>query len=270
MAQAEAAFGKSYPASAVKFYQQAAALDPAWYDAKLYSGDAYFRLQDWVNAGVWFQKAIDLDPDRETAYRYWGDALYHSGDSQGARLKYEQGIVAEPYTRVSWNGLQQWANVTHTAGAMPQIKRPEFTTPNGTLQVDPALTTETGDGHASWLVYEQARVAHGARTLNQPIVPGGTDSNGIIHPSGYRHSLAEETESLNAMLADVQKKMDAGTVTAAKLEPSIALLLKLQKDGMLQCWIVLNGADGGIRADYPAYRAAHRELLVAYIDRYIL
>ena len=39
---------------------------------------------------------------------------------------------------------------------------------------------------------------------------------------------------------------------------------------MLECWIVLNGADAGIRYDYPAYRKEHRDLLVAYLDRYVL
>jgi hypothetical protein len=54
------------------------------------------------------------------------------------------------------------------------------------------------------------------------------------------------------------------------LEPSIKSLLQLQKDGMLECWILLGGSDGGIRYDYPGYRQQNRELLVAYIDRYIL
>jgi hypothetical protein len=33
---------------------------------------------------------------------------------------------------------------------------------------------------------------------------------------------------------------------------------------------VLNGSDGGIRYDYPAYRKEHRELLVAYLEKYVL
>jgi tetratricopeptide (TPR) repeat protein len=227
-------------------------------------------MKDATNAGIWFQRAIDIDPDRDTAYRYWGDAIYKSGDSAGAKMKYEQAVVAEPYAKPAWIALQQWATVTKTPVSRPEITRPEFTTPDGKLQVDPALTTETGDGHASWLVYQNARVAHGARTLKQPIAGGAYDANGQLTPKGYRHSLAEETECLTAMLASVQEKLNRGIVTPEKLEPSLKLLLQLQKDGMLECWILFGGSDGGIRYDYPGYRKEHRELLVAYVDRYIL
>jgi len=161
-------------------------------------------------------------------------------------------------------------NATKTQAHLPQIVRPEFTTPDGKLKVDAALATDSGDGHSSWLGYENARVGHGARTLSQPIVAGASDKNGQLTPSGYRHSLVEEKESLDAMLADVYAKLAAGTLTKEKLEPSLKTLIQLQKDGMLECWIVLNGADAGIRYDYPAYRKEHRELLVAYLDRYVL
>jgi tetratricopeptide (TPR) repeat protein len=268
--EAEAAFGNHEIDKALKLYESAAVVDPKWYIPRLYAGDMYYRMKDATNAGIWFQKAIDIDPDRDTAYRYWGDAIYHAGDSAGAKVKYEQAVVAEPYAKPAWIALQQWATVTKTPVSRLEITRPDFTTPDGKLQVDPALTTETWDGHASWLVYQNARVAHGARTLTQPIVAGASDANGQLTPKGYRHSLAEETECLTAMLASVQEKLNSGVVTAGKLEPSIKSLLQLQKDGMLECWILLGGSDGGIRYDYPGYRQQHRELLVAYIDRYIL
>jgi tetratricopeptide (TPR) repeat protein len=268
--EGEAAFVNHEIEKALKLYQNAAEVDPKWYTPRLYAGDMCYRMKDATNAGIWFQRAIDIDPDRDTAYRYWGDAIYKSGDSVGARVKYEQAVVAEPYAEPAWIALQQWAKITKTPVSRPEITRPEFETPDGKLQVDPALTTETGDGHASWLVYQNARVAHGARTLKQPIGPGAYDANGQLTPKGYRHSLAEETECLIAMLANVREKLSSGAVKAEKLEPSIKLLLQLQKDGMLECWILLGGADGGIRYDYPGYRRQHRELLVAYVDRYIL
>ena len=270
MKGAEAEFVNHEIDKAFRLYERAAVIDPKWYTPRLFAGDMCYRMKDTKNAGIWFQRAIDIDPDRDTAYRYWGDALYHSGDSVGAKVKYEQAVVAEPYADPAWIALRQWASVTKTPIRRPDITRPDFTTPDGKLQVDPALTTETGDGHASWLVYQNARVAHGARTLKQPIAAGAYDANGQLTPTGYRHSLAEETECLTAMLANVQEKLNSGIVKPEKLEPSIKLLLQLQKDGMLECWILLGGSDGGIRYDYPGYRQGHRELLVAYVDRYIL
>jgi tetratricopeptide (TPR) repeat protein len=270
MKEAEAAFARSDLAAAVDLYKRAAALDPTWYDPALYTGDCYFRLKDVPNAGIWFQKAIAIDPDRETAYRYWGDSLYRSGDIEGSKKKFELAVIAEPYGKTVWLAMQQWANAAHAQVVRLQIVKPEVSAPDGKLQQDATLISDTGDGHASWLVYEQARVARGARVLNQFIVPGATDTKGIIHPSGYRHSLIEESESLTAMLTDVQAKLKAGTVTMDGLEPSIKNLLRLQKDGMIDCWIVLNAADVGIRADYPTYRKDHRDLLVAFVDRYMV
>jgi len=55
-----------------------------------------------------------------------------------------------------------------------------------------------------------------------------------------------------------------------KLDPTLKSLLALDKDGMLECWILLNGADQGIVQDYAAYRAAHRDLLHAYMDKYVV
>jgi tetratricopeptide (TPR) repeat protein len=270
MKEAETAFARNDMAAAVEFYKRASALDPSWYDPALYAGDTYFRLKDISNAGLWFQKAIVLDPDRETAYRYWGDALAHSGDLENSKKKFEQAVVAEPYGKNSWLALGQWAKLAHAQVFRPQIVRPEFTTPGGKLQADPTLAQESGDGRASWQVYQKVRVAYGASGLNQIIVAGGTDANGIIHPSGYRHSLAEESESLTAMLSDVQAKLKAGTVMVDKLDPSIKNLLQLQNAGMIDCWVIMNAADTGIRADYPAYRKDHRELLLTFIDRYMV
>jgi tetratricopeptide (TPR) repeat protein len=268
--EAEVAFSNHDIEKALKLYQDAAEIDPTWYSPRVFAGDMYYRMKDWTNAGIWFQKAINIDADRDTAYRYWGDALMGAHDAVNAKVKFEQAVVAEPYSKLGWIALRNWATTTKTPTTDLQITRPDFTTPDGKLQVDPALTSETGDGHASWLVYQNARVAHGARTLVQTVVPGASDAAGQILPNGYRHSLAEETECLTAMLADVQQKLKSGIVTQEKLEPSLKALLQLQNGGMLESWILLSAYDAGIRYDYPAYRKQHRDLLLAYIDRYIL
>ncbi len=66
----------------------------------------------------------------------------------------------------------------------------------------------------------------------------------------YRHSLAEESESLRTAL-DVVKNQK---IPNDKLDPTLKSLVALDKDGMLECWILLNGADAGVAKDYAAYR----------------
>jgi tetratricopeptide (TPR) repeat protein len=268
--QAEAAFGRSDLATALQLYIQAAGLDPDWYAPILCVGDTYFRMKDGSNAGVWFAKAIAIDPDRETAYRYWGDALFRAGDRDGAREKFVESVVAEPYVNPPMSELAQWAKVTGHQIVQPAITRPDFTTPDGILRIDPSLAASTQDGRSSWIVYQQYRVAHGARTLNQPIVAGGSDANAVVTPSGYRHTIAEEHAAMRAMLAEIETKLKSGSLTEDKLDPSIRNIRILEKSNVLGAWIALNAADAGIRSDYPAYRAHHREHLIDYVNHYLI
>jgi len=267
--QAEQAFSQQNFQAAAPLYVKAAQADPQWYLAALDAGDAYFRMRDFKNADVWFAKAAAIDPNRETAYRYWGDALWASGDKMGAKAKYVDAIIAEPFVGSTWSKLEQWAGATHTPFIIVRVHRPEFTTANGQLKVDVSLEKETGDGHASWLVYEQVRVAHGAPTAGQPIMAGASMKDGEFRPSGYVHTLDEEMSALNAMLDDVQKKVAAGTVTDAKMEPGIRAMLELRKNGLLGPFVMLNFHDAGLRHGYPAYRAAHRDLLVRYLNQVV-
>ena len=268
--QAESAFGRSDWPAAIQLYLKADALDPAWYQAALDTGDTYFRLHDAANAGLWFGKAIAIDPDRETAYRYWGDALFQSGDKAGARQRFVEAVVAEPYARPPMLELGEWAGRSGYQLVKPAITRPEFTTPNGNLAIDPALAASTADGRSSWIVYQQARVAHGARTLNQLIVAGSSDADGTKHASGYQHTIAEEHEAFRAMLAELNSKLKAGTLTEAALDPNLRTIRQLEQAGMLGAWIAINAADAGIHADYAQYRAHHRAHLVTYVDQYLL
>jgi tetratricopeptide (TPR) repeat protein len=267
---AEAAFGQSDWTAAAKLYVQAATLDPTWYDPALYAGDSFFRMKNVSDAGLWFAKAIAIDPERETAYRYWGDALFQSGDREGARQKFVEAVVAEPYGKPAFSELGQWAQRTGHQVGRPAITRPEFTTPEGVLRIEPELAASVKDGRSSWVIYQQFRVAHGARTLNQPIVAGGSDANAVVDPSGYRHTVAEEHAALRAMLSDVDAKLKAGTLIETDLDPSIRNIRNLEKANALGAWIAINAADAGIRSDYPDYRAHHRQHLIDYINGYLI
>jgi tetratricopeptide (TPR) repeat protein len=268
--EAEAAFGRSEWAAALQLYLRAAEVDPDWYAPALCAGDTYFRLKDASNAGIWFAKAIAIDSDRETAYRYWGDALFHAGDRDGAREKFVEAVVAEPYGNPPIAELGQWAKVTGHQLVKPAITRPDFTTPEGALRIDPELAASTQDGRSSWIIYQQYRVAHGARTLNQFIVAGGSDANAVVTPSGYRHTIAEEHAALRALLADIEAKLGSGALIEANIDGSIRNLRILEKANVLGAWIAINAADAGIRSDYPEYRAHHRKHLIEYVNGYLI
>jgi len=268
--EAEAAFGRSDWIAAARLYTQASTLDPDWYAPALYAGDSFFRMKDTSQAGMWFGKAIAIDPDRETAYRYWAYALFQTGDQTGGREKLVEAVVAEPYGTPPFSELGQWAKRTGHQLVKPAIVRPEFDTPDGALRIDPELAASTQDGRSSWIIYQQYRVAHGARELNQIILAGASDVNAVVTPSGYRHTISEEHAALRAMLADIDAKLNSGTLMEANLDPSIGNMRNLEKANFLGAWIAINAADAGIRSDYPSYRAHHRQHLADYVNTYLI
>jgi len=270
--QGEAAFNHNDLSTALKFYLAAAVADPSLYSAALFAGDVYFRLKDFSNAGVWFAKAIAIDPDRETAYRYWGDALMQAGDNAGALVKYEQAIAAEPYTLSTMSGLKEWGAQTRTALLIPVMHHPYLPRNNGKI-TNADQFAETGDGRSSWLVYAQSRLAHDPTVIFDQWVMGGSVPNTPQYnfvPNGYVHTLAEEVDAINALLDDLKHKMSAGSVTEDKLLPELKTMLQMQKDQMLEPFILISFNDAGLRHGYPEYRSAHRDLVFKYIDRYLI
>lgn len=177
---------------------------------------------------------------------------------QDARARVVDAIVADPYSEANWLAVKTWAKENHVPVSSPTIDRPQFTTRNGSLAPDPALQTDPASGRSVWIAYETCRVKHGATSLSQSAT------------TGYRHSLAEESECLRATAAELRTRIIDGTLLQSSLDPSLQTLMALDKRGLLECWILLSASDPGLRQDYPAYRNEHRQKLADYINRYIL
>jgi tetratricopeptide (TPR) repeat protein len=258
LVKAEKAFSSGDLNGAVALYRQAADADPKMYEAPLFAGDAEYKLTHYGEAGQWYAKAIAINPNRETAYRYWGDVLMHKGDQKEAQSKFIDAVIAEPYTKAPWIGLKQWAEATHAVLASPPITLPKQPVPdakgNVNVTVDPSTLGSPASG--AWLIYSM-----------NPMVWRSTEfKKHYPDEKTYRHSLAEETESLRSVISAVKEQK----ITEDKLDATLKSLIALDKDGMLECWILLNHADQGIAQDYASYRATHRELLHAYMDKYVV
>ena len=258
LSRAEKAFSSGDLPGALVFYKQAAEADPNLYEAPLFAGDAAYKLKNYDEAGAWYAKAIEINPNRETAYRYWGDVLMHKGDQKSAQSKFIDAVIAEPYTKASWIGLKQWAEATHAKLASPPITLPRQAVPNEkggeNVTIDPS--TLGGPTSGAWLIYEM-----------NPVLWRKTEfKKHYPNEAVYRHSLAEEAESLRTAIAFVTEKK----IAQDQLDPTLKSLVALEKDGMLECWILLNHADQGIAQDYVAFREKHRDLLHAYMDKYVV
>lgn len=261
MQQAEADFARGDYDKARQGYMRAYLLDSKQYYAALFIGDTYFKQQQPVFAGQWFTNAILVDPNIETAYRYWGDALLGRGDLNEARAKYIEAIVADPYNRTSWNGVNNW--LTRTQSKLNWIKlkdRVAVEVKDGktNVTVDSSIPNTDQVLMASWLAYGMSR----ALWMREKF------SKEYPNESSYRHSLKEEAESLK-MLVTVADEI----ATKQHLDLSgtdFGTLAQINKAGLLEPFVLLNRADNGVARDYGAYRAANREKIKAYLSQFVV
>ena len=262
MKSAEADFSRGDLDKARQGYERALLLDPNNYDAALFIGDVYFKQHAFGSAGEWFAQAVKIDPNRATAYRYWGDSLSSLGKDDDARSKYIEAVIAEPYVRSSSVGLTNWLQrhklVLNTVqlkdGATVTQKEGGGTNIVMNISVD-SLGKKGDPATMAWIVYG------GNRSLWQ----GDKFKTEFPNEPRYRHTLREEAESLGLMIHVLKEQKDYKK-TLKHLDPSFQDLIKIQEDGLLEPFILLNRADGDIAKDYAPYREAHREDVRRYMN----
>jgi tetratricopeptide (TPR) repeat protein len=263
MREGEAAFAKKDFPKAIELYQRALLLDPQLYEAALFTGDCYFATADQRKAGEWFARAAAINPDRETAYRYWGDALMKQGRVTEAGDKFVEAYLAEPYSRMSRSAFLDWGQRVNIMLNHPRVEIPTNVTSQTegevTINLDPnALKKDDKSGAgAAWITYGLIRGTWRSTEFAKQ------------YPAEkqYRHSLKEEAAALRTALKvfseDKAKKVE-------NADPSLTLLAKLDKEGLLESFILLALPDAGIAQDYPAYRRTNLEDLRRYVKQYVL
>ena len=262
--EAEKAYGTGDYATALSKYALAADADPHLYEAPLYAGDTAYAQKDLKTAAKWFARAIAVDPNRETAYRYWGDAILRYGnDPAAAREKFLDAIVAEPYAKLAWQGLQQWAQVEKAVLMPPKIDRPDgpVVDPKNPKNINVQISMGDIDdkkhpGASAWMMYSLTRAGF----------YGDSFKKEFPNEKEYRHSLKEEDAALSLVAESVSEKK----IKPGKLDDSLRNLVELNDAGMLDCWILISAADQGIAQDYAAYRKDHRQLLHDYLRRFVV
>jgi tetratricopeptide (TPR) repeat protein len=253
MREGEAAFASGNFPKAIEMYQRALQLDPKLYEAALFLGDVYYKSADQPKAGEWFARAIQINPDRETAYRYWGDSLMKQGKVTEAGDKFVEAFIAEPYNRLARAGFLQWGERVNIQLAHPRVEFPANV--NKKSEKDISITlNENGGSSAAWLVYSLSRSNWIATEFAKQYPNEKT----------YRHSVKEETTAIRAALKTLDEKKG---ITADR---SLQILGKLDKEGLLEAFILLAMPDAGIAADFADYRKTNVAELRKYVTQYVL
>jgi tetratricopeptide (TPR) repeat protein len=264
MRAGEAAFSRRDFDEAIKDYSKAVELEPRNYAAVLFMGNTFHKKNDFAKAGEWYEKAIQLDPNIETAYRYYAEMLAKENQMARARTMMIHAAVAEPYNRMVWRDLRAWANVNQVPLDFTSVNIPD-PGPNSRkdgpvfdFKLFPERPKDVSD---AWQAYHSVRADWKQRKFKQhfPKEPK------------YRHSLAEETEALNAAIM-VLEQLRANIDTAEQVteDQSLLLLLKLHQAGLLESYVLFRLGDEGIAKDYSAYRAKNRKKLEQYMDKFVV
>jgi tetratricopeptide (TPR) repeat protein len=262
MREGEDAFTKQDFPKAISSYQRALLLDSKLYEAALFTGDVYYKTADQRKAGEWYQRAIDIDPDRETAYRYWGDSLMKQGRVTEAGDKFVEAYIAEPYSRLARAGFLNWGERVHVELNHPRVDIPTNVASKKegevTINVDPE-SLKTGDksgAGVAWITYGLVRGTWRTEFAKQ-----------YPDEKTYRHSLKEEAAALRAALKVFAEQQQKNSKVS---DASFQTIAKLDKEGLLEAFILLALPDEGIAQDFPAYRRTNVENLRRYVKQYVL
>jgi tetratricopeptide (TPR) repeat protein len=261
MKEGEDAFVRGDFPKALAAYERALKADPRLYEAALFMGDVYFKSQRQEQAGQWFARAISIDPERETAYRYWGDSLLGEGKIPEARDKFIEAYLVEPYNRSSAAGLNNLAARTNLRLAHPKVEIPTSVSAlkdgKMTINIDPKAL-EDKDGSGAWMMYGISRATW----------PTGEFAKRFPNESTYRHSLPEEAEALRGVAELAASQLKEKKIKNLNL--SLANLIRLHADGLMEAYVLLGRPDKGIAQDYANYRRTNKDKLRRYVIEYIL
>jgi tetratricopeptide (TPR) repeat protein len=260
MREGEAAFVKGDLDAALAAYQRALTHDPKLYEAALFAGDMYFKKGQPFKAAEWYDRAIAIDPDRETAYRYSASPLMEAGKLEEARLRYVEAFVAEPFNRLARAGLIRWGEAAKVELAHPDIKVPTNVTPlkdnKMTINISPESVSKD-DGTNAWITYGMVRAGWAMEKFAKEFPA----------EKQYRHTLREEADALRGVVESVKTQTKDKKIKS--LDPSLARLVKLHDEGLLEAYILFARADQGIAQDYVEYRKTNRDKLRRYLMEYV-
>jgi len=261
MREGEGAFANGNFSKAIEMYQRALLLDPKLYEAALFTGDVYFKTADQLKAGEWFARAVAINPDRETAYRYWGDSLMKQGKVTEAGEKFVEAFIAEPYNRLARAGFVNWGERVNVNLAHPRVEIPtdvKSKDKGTTITFDANILSKDDKKNgaaAAWMAYGIIRASWQSEFAKQ-----------YPNEKTYRHSLKEEAAALRGAIEAVQNQK----VDPKNEDPSLQVLRKLNKEGLLEAFILLALPDAGIANDFPAYRKTNVEDLRRYVKLYVM
>lgn len=243
-------FGRGEYDEAFKHYETAHKLDPKNYEAMLFMGDCFYVQGKFKESEKYFAQAVEIDPEVESAYRYWGDALMSQNKNAEGLEKFLDAFIRDPFSRLSWENLKNWAARTK-ANYEPIKIAPPGDEEYGTLEINEKLL-KAEDGTDKWLVYNQFVAEQMTKKTNSKQV----------------FTLADETNAWKAVAEAVRKDIKSGKIKYP--DQSLTNLLKLDDENLLEPYILLLRPQNTFGDDYVVYKEKNPQKIKQFIRKFIL
>lgn len=251
----EMAYTQGKVDEAIVHYKKALEADPKNYFAALFTGDMYLRNNDFQNAEIWYQKAIVIDPKIETAYRYSATPLMRQRKFDEARKRYVEAWITSPYSQFAINGILQWGQATNTELSHPRIEPPKTEIgADGKAKTTINVNPLADDGSMAWIAYTATKETWKKEKFAKT----------FPNEKAYRFSLAEEADALRSVVEM------ARSLKPKALNRQIAVIEKMDKDGVLEAFILMTLSDSDIVKDHLPYLRANREKMRLYVNKYVI
>ncbi len=248
--EGEAFFGRAEYDKAFAAYEKAYKLNPKSYEAVLFMGDSLYAQKKYKESEVWFARAVAIEPNREMAHRFWGDALLAQGKNTEARDRFIEGLIAEPFARISWESLSKWSDIAQVRLAPIEIMPPNGDVA-GEIVVDEKLL-KTEDGTIHWKLFKKTRDEQllGKLATNQ------------------RYTLADELVAWEKTAEAARIDLKAGKLKYP--DKSIVNLIKLDDAGALEPYILFLRPREDFEQDFFDYRKKNRDKLKRFVVEFII
>jgi len=175
--------------------------------------------------------------------------------------KFVEAYIAEPYNRLARAAFVNWGEKLNVTLAHPRVDIPTDVSQKGenkTLTLDPNMfkKDDKSGSSAAWLTYGLIRAGWQSEFAKE-----------YPNEKTYRHSLKEEVAAMRGALKVLGEQKGG---KQENVDPSLQVIQKLDKEGLLEAYILLAMPDAGIANDFAAYRKTNVENLRRYVKDYVL
>jgi tetratricopeptide (TPR) repeat protein len=249
--EAEEEFSKKNYSTAAKLYQRAVEQQPGFYKASLYLGDCFYFLEDYVNAIQYFKNASQKFPTFLEPRKYLIDAYYKQGLLQEAIDESVNSFKVYP----DFSIYSKLENAAYHHNKKVDIKwTPRACLPN---KVPSDLSVEKYNEYKPneeavkgiWSAYRNA-----GQSIKSYCDPKGK----IVKPNNLTTSKYLEIYSWEEMLK------------AHPNDPSLEEARRFQKDGYLDCYVMIYCFHHDFYDQYLDYVKNNERRIQEYFKKYIV